>query len=170
MVVRDVGVLQSIHAGTVVVVTGAATVVGGMVVVGATVVVGASVVTGVATVVVTAIVVVGATVVAGTTVVGAGNVVVTGAATGETSNAENASRFGLPAPMLNTAPLVAFAMSICSTCCCVRVGLRCSIVATMPETIGAAFDVPLLERYVFEGPTHPATDRKSTRLNSSHRT
>ena len=112
MVVRDVGVLQSIHAGTVVVVTGAATVVGG------TVVVGAIVVTGAATVVVGATVVLGATVVVGTkVVVDIGTVVVTGATTGETSNAENARRFGLPAPMLKTTPLVAFAMSICSTCC-----------------------------------------------------
>ena len=125
-----------VEGATVVEVVDGATVVEGTTVVdGAAVVVGATEVAGATTVVV------GATV-----VVVAGTVVVTGIDTDGTSNAEYTSRFGLPVPILNSAPLVAFATSICSTCCWVSVGLRCSIVATMPETMGAAFEVPLLDR------------------------
>ena len=89
MIVRDVGVLQCNDAGIVVVVT--------VVVEGATDVEGAVVVDG--------------------TVIGTGTVVVIGAPTCGTSNAEYARKFGLPAPILKSAPVVALAMSSCSTCC-----------------------------------------------------
>lgn len=114
--------------------------------VGATVVVvGATVVVTGATVVVVGamVVVVGATVV----VVVSGTVVVVVVVTGE-SDAKYvyASRFGLPAPILNNASTVAVAISFSFTSACVRSGFSSSIRAAMPLTIGAAFDVPLLER------------------------
>jgi predicted aspartyl protease len=66
--------------------------------------------------------VVGGTVVDGTVVDGtvAGTVVgtvVDVGTSGATTNPEKANRLGLPTPMLNNAPLVAFATRRCSTCC-----------------------------------------------------
>ena len=57
--------------------------------------------------------VVGGAVVGGTVV----ETVVDGGTSGATTNPEKANRFGLPTPMLNNAPLVAFATRRCATCC-----------------------------------------------------
>ena len=101
--------------------------------------VGAIVVVTAGAVVLGAMVGVGATVVVTT-----GTVVVGATAVGE--NNEYANKFGLLAPMLNNAPAVADDFSFSSTCACVSEGFSCSIMAAMPLTIGAAFDVPLLDR------------------------
>src|SRR4051812_43022205 len=39
--------------------------------------------------------------------------------------------------------VIAVAIKISFTCCGVRSGLTCSIIATMPDTAGLAIDVPL---------------------------
>ena len=88
------------------------------------------------------------------TVVAGGSVVVTGSGAvvggvepspGAMKN-EYASKLGLFNPMLNNTSRVAEVISRCSTSACVSVGSASSINATMPLTIGAAFEVPLLDR------------------------
>ncbi len=86
---------------------------------------------------------------------------------GDTNN-EYANRLGLPAPTFDNAPTVALAIDRFSTSLCVNVGSASSIKATMPLTSGAAFEVPLLERYTLGEPIHPATTSEPGAKRSTH--